>query len=92
MQFRLGRDPQCEYVILKNDGIDLKSWSRISKVHFVISRDIHNEDGPVTIKDLSRNGTFVNGQLIGQNQVSLLRTGDVISIIVPDLKCTKFLF
>lgn len=38
------------------------------------------------IKDLSRNGTFLNGELIGQNQQRLITTGDVIAIIEPDMK------
>lgn len=85
-EFKFGRDRTCQYEIRKDEGIDIRSWNRISKIHFILSKDMSCEDSPILIKDTSRNGTFINGELIGPNQVCLLRTGDVISIIEPLLK------
>lgn len=64
----------------------MKWWSRISKIHFVLYKENNLDDSPVLIKDLSRNGTFLNGILIGQNQTRFLKTGDVISVIEEDIK------
>lgn len=44
------------------------------------------------IKDLSRNGTFVNEEKIGQNQLRMIKTGDVISVIEPGIKSMIVLF
>lgn len=41
-------------------------------------------------QDDSRNGTFVNGQLIGMNQRRILRTNDIISILNPEYKLFVF--
>lgn len=89
-EFKFGRDRSCQYEIRKDEGIDIRSWNRISKIHFILSKDMSCEDSPILIKDTSRNGTFINGELIGPNQVCLLRTGDVISIIEPLLKSKNF--
>lgn len=44
----------------------------------------------IYIKDLSRNGTFINGELIGQNETRLVKNCDVISIIEANLE-SKYL-
>lgn len=43
------------------------------------------KDSPIIIHDLSRNGTFVNGERIGQEKQRILFTGDKISVLTEDL-------
>lgn len=86
-QLQFGRDPKtCQYVVGQNDGIDMKFLNKISKIHFVIFKGEEADDTPLLIKDLSRNGTYINGVLIGANQTRIIKTGDVIAVVEPSLK------
>ncbi|XP_063699133.1 ovarian-specific serine/threonine-protein kinase Lok-like [Culicoides brevitarsis] len=90
-QFNFGRDPKtCQYVCGKDEGLDLKSWNRISKVHFMMYRESLDPTSPILLRDLSRNGTYINGELVGQNQTRLVKNGDFIAIIEPHLKIFQF--
>lgn len=55
----------------------------VSKKHFVITKD---DNGIVYITDLSKNGTFINGKLIGKNNRNILKSDDEISVGFRDLK------
>lgn len=55
----------------------------VSKKHFVITKQ---PNGIVYITDLSKNGTFVNGKLIGKNNRNILKSDDEIAIGFRDLK------
>eukprot|EP01102_Stenamoeba_stenopodia_P008771 TRINITY_DN255_c0_g3_i1.p1 TRINITY_DN255_c0_g3~~TRINITY_DN255_c0_g3_i1.p1 ORF type:complete len:519 (-),score=86.09 TRINITY_DN255_c0_g3_i1:12-1568(-) len=65
----IGRSRKC--VIRLNDP-------RVSAVHCNITRSY---SGDVILKDLSSNGTWVNGTLVGKNNVMSLRSGDKISLV-----------
>lgn len=45
---------------------------------------------PVVLTDLSHNGTYVNGQLIGKGNCRILDDSDAISITHPHVKGIKF--
>ncbi len=60
---------------LKENDITLKDIS-VSRQHAVISF----VDGEYKITDTSKNGTFLNGELIGNNNEKILRSGDNIQI------------
>ncbi|XP_063707569.1 ovarian-specific serine/threonine-protein kinase Lok-like [Culicoides brevitarsis] len=89
-QFRFGRDHKCEYVFDKPENLEMKWFLRVSKIHFVMYKDTTSEDSPIIIKDLSKNGTFVNGKLVGQNQIQVLLTGDVIGVAAPHIRLFDF--
>uniref|UniRef100_A0A2M4CYG6 Serine/threonine-protein kinase chk2 (Cds1) n=1 Tax=Anopheles darlingi TaxID=43151 RepID=A0A2M4CYG6_ANODA len=82
--FTVGRDSNCK-LSLDTEHMPENILSRVSKVHFSIEKD-EDLDAPVYIKDKSRNGTYVNGKLIGTNRQRLLTDGDIISICYADLK------
>lgn len=83
--FSFGRDYKCDYVVSKDELPEEKTLSRISKTHFQITKDMGHKDSPIIIHDLSRNGTYVNGERIGQNKQRILFTGDKISVLTEDL-------
>lgn len=91
-QFCFGRDPKaCHYVCGKDEGLDLKTWNRISKIHFMLYREGTDPSSPVLLRDVSRNGTYINGELVGQNEVRLIKSTDYISIIEPHVKSESLL-
>lgn len=71
---RIGRDPGvCD--------VTLPSWNGVSRLHCVISVI----GSHVQIRDLSLNGTFVNGRLVGHGKTVSLTEGDMISVCNPYL-------
>lgn len=52
--------------------------------------DPNIEEKPIVIKDLSRNGTYVNGNLLGQNRTQIIRTDDIISVVDSTAKSKSF--
>lgn len=85
---RFGRDAECEYVFKKEDGIEKKVICMISQIHFVLKKMRNDDESPIIIKDCSVNGTLLNGEMIGKNKQRIIRTGDVISILVSkNLQC-----
>lgn len=91
-RLNFGRDHKCEYVIDKDCGLEDIAFQRISKVHFVLYKDTTSDGTTIYIKDLSRNGTFINKERIGRNQTRLIKDGDVISIIEDFLESKSVLF
>lgn len=84
------------YVFGRSDDggrIDLNVQKRdhtkyISREQFTISRE--NDQSPAYITDKSINGTWVNGGLIGNGKKNILKTGDIIGILVHNEPVYKF--
>ncbi|KAJ8949327.1 hypothetical protein NQ314_008247 [Rhamnusium bicolor] len=75
---RLGRCDKCDIVIHKSKFLP-DQINYISKDHFLITKD--PDDMHITyITDLSKNGTFVNGDLIGRDRTIILQNNDSIAI------------
>lgn len=59
--------------------------------NIVSMKDLQSESGPldfqdaVFVKDLSSNGTFVNGKKIGKNNTQRLVDGDILSLFPPSM-------
>lgn len=71
---RIGRDPEVS-------DLSFPSWNGVSRLHCVISVvGFH-----VYIRDLSLNGTFVNGRYVGRGQSVELTEGDMIAVCNPFL-------
>lgn len=88
-EWQAGRGESLNFV-LKDEHFPQAILTRISKVHFRITRDLKRPLSPVFIEDLSRNGTFVQGKLVGKDCRRILRSNDVISIINPEYKLFVF--
>ncbi|XP_050087716.1 ovarian-specific serine/threonine-protein kinase Lok isoform X2 [Anopheles aquasalis] len=88
--FSVGRDSNCQ-LSLDTEHMPEKKLSRVSKVHFSIEKQEDEFDAPVYITDKSRNGTYLNGKLIGTNRQRLLKDGDVISICYAELKAFSYM-
>jgi serine/threonine protein kinase len=67
----MGRNEKCNCVL---------RYPAISGVHCRLSID---PEGNVWLKDLSTNGTYVNGVNIGKNNKHQLRHGDHVSLLPP---------
>lgn len=81
-EYILGRKETCQ-IPINGRNLAPNMLGFISKEHFRISRD---SSYVPYIKDLSRNGTFLNGGMIGKGNVSTLCTGDIIAIGNPKLE------
>ncbi|XP_030376882.1 ovarian-specific serine/threonine-protein kinase Lok isoform X2 [Scaptodrosophila lebanonensis] len=88
-QFSAGRGDANDLILTLND-LPEKILSRISKVHFTIKRANSDLSNPVYIQDLSRNGTFVNGEKIGINKTRILQDDDIIALAHPTYKAFVF--
>ncbi|XP_015036718.1 ovarian-specific serine/threonine-protein kinase Lok isoform X1 [Drosophila persimilis] len=88
-EFKAGRGEANDLVLTLKD-LPEKILTRISKVHFIIKRANCELTNPVYIQDLSRNGTFVNNEKIGTNNMRILKNDDVISIAHPTYKAFVF--
>eukprot|EP00111_Clytia_hemisphaerica_P025059 TCONS_00073764-protein len=84
---KFGRAPTCDYMFHK-DTLTLKEYMNISKVHFTISRQ-HN--GTVWIKNHGLNGTFVNGEHIGNNINYPLTHNSIIAMALSENRVFTFL-
>ncbi|XP_053666207.1 ovarian-specific serine/threonine-protein kinase Lok-like [Anopheles marshallii] len=78
-KFSVGRDPGCSLVI-NAKKLPTPMLLQISKVHFVLEKDIEDPFSPTYIIDHSTNGTCVNGNQLGKNIRSILMHGDAISM------------
>ncbi|KAJ6649758.1 Ovarian-specific serine/threonine-protein kinase Lok [Pseudolycoriella hygida] len=87
--FIIGRDQKCQWTITAQD-VPPKFWDRISKEHCKITKDLSDATNPVFIEDLSRNGTFLNGELIGIYEKRILKSDDVVSFNEPGNKIFHF--
>lgn len=60
----------------------LKVMSHISKIHFIITREIiDTQEYVVFITDTSSNGTFLNGEKIGKDCRWILSNNDKIAVV-----------
>ncbi|KAK9888334.1 hypothetical protein WA026_000590 [Henosepilachna vigintioctopunctata] len=73
----LGRGEQCTYMVCKENYPE-NTMMNISKLHFTIIRDNYAE--LVYLKDHSKNGTFVNGTIVGKGNKNILQHDDILSV------------
>jgi serine/threonine protein kinase len=70
----IGRDPHtCTLVIP-----DAATLSRVHCKFFCLGREVF-------LTDVSSNGTFLNGKVVGKNNQRALRTNDLVSLMNPQL-------
>ena len=76
-EFGIGRHP--------NNDLHITD-TRLSGYHCRIERSICPKSGIMLIHliDLSTNGTYINGQLVGKNKRTNLKNGDEIHLLVED--------
>lgn len=93
-----GRDSCCHYRFLCEDGFDKSEetkllFSQISKQHFKVYKEQHETlpgEYLVKLEDLSSNGTYVNGVLVGKgNKYTLSNTS---RICLAEVKNEAFIF
>lgn len=72
-----GRNVEGIDVTIPKKAIPENKYANISKKHF----EIVKVDGePVVVIDYSKNGTFINGKLVGRNKKRIIRNDDKISV------------
>ena len=81
-----GRHPDLSYVFDKERVFN--DYRHISKKHFVIKKYVN---GDVKIIDLSSNGTFVNGTMVGKGRIYPLTHLCTISMGLPELQIFTFI-
>ncbi|CAK1556321.1 unnamed protein product [Leptosia nina] len=88
-QFSVGRSVDNTFIVRK-DTIKELIIKNISKRHFIIKRDMAEPLNPAILTDLSYNGTYVNGVIIGRGKSRVLDNDDVISVTLPFIKMFTF--
>ncbi|XP_063754010.1 serine/threonine-protein kinase Chk2 isoform X2 [Eleginops maclovinus] len=86
-QYLFGRSFNCNYVLNDPDDTESKKFRIYSKRHFRIYR----EGSEVFVVDLSNNGTFVDGNRIGQDKKLPLVNNAVIALAEPRNKVFVFI-
>lgn len=84
--FTFGRCKDSDVVITANSFPSTKVLN-ISKLHFTIIRE---PNCPIYIKDLSKNGTFLNGKVIGKGNQNILANDDEIAVGTDTMKVYVF--
>ncbi|XP_055693860.1 ovarian-specific serine/threonine-protein kinase Lok [Lutzomyia longipalpis] len=88
-EWTCGRLSEAHFTLSKNEmpeGEILK----LSKIQFIIRRNLSHPLNPPIIEDKSTNGTFVGLSRVGKGRCRVLRNKDSISILMP--KFTLFTF
>src|ERR1700743_2149345 len=67
--FKIGRAPDNDWPLTDDDCV-------VSKRHCIIE----NSDGAYLIRDVSSNGVYLNGALVGKNSCRSLADGDCVEI------------
>ncbi|XP_055541768.1 ovarian-specific serine/threonine-protein kinase Lok isoform X2 [Wyeomyia smithii] len=75
---------------INTEHVPLKIIRGISSLHFTIRKNLADKEAPAYIKDHSRNGTFINGTLIGQGKEFILKDDDVISLSHQSFKAIVY--
>ncbi|KAF8416720.1 kinase-like domain-containing protein [Tirmania nivea] len=69
--YLIGRHAECDIVV---------EAPVVSNRHCVIFKETSGAEPVAILEDLSSNGTFVNGTIVGRNHRRTLKTGDEISV------------
>jgi len=90
--FQLGRDPRRCHVLLESHHLPREApenmdISCVSREHFQMFRD----KDVFGLEDLSRNGTFINGIKVGENNIQILQDGDTIGVLDEEFSLYVFI-
>ncbi|XP_073972636.1 ovarian-specific serine/threonine-protein kinase loki isoform X2 [Rhodnius prolixus] len=89
--YSVGRSPSCD-ISLTSEEIKSTLLTRISKVHFKLTRDtVEGGKQIIYLEDLSSNGTYINGIKVGHNNKVILTSSDEISLASPSYKVFIYL-
>jgi len=80
--YKAGRQTNDVNIQFSKQCFNLKIMNHISKIHFIITREIIETQGYVVfITDTSSNGTFLNGEKIGKGCRWILSNNDKIAVV-----------
>ena len=82
--FTIGRDTNCSYIFNEKmfENEEALHYNKTSRIHF----SINLENGNLTLKNNSMNGTFVNGDIVDKKTIYI---GDIISVLKNDFEMFK---
>lgn len=87
-EYTFGRAPSSD--IRFGDDLGPKVLGFLSKAHFKLKKIFvshsNQTDYAVQITDMSFNGTFINGEIVGKGNSSVLENNDVISLARSDFE------
>uniref|UniRef100_A0A1B0D8G2 Protein kinase domain-containing protein n=1 Tax=Phlebotomus papatasi TaxID=29031 RepID=A0A1B0D8G2_PHLPP len=89
-EWKVGRLSGVDFTITKNE-IPEQEIVKLSKVHFIVRRDLSHPLNPPILEDTSTNGTFVSQVRLGKGKCRVLRNGDTISILSPKFHLFRFM-
>ncbi|KAK6354243.1 hypothetical protein TWF730_008655 [Orbilia blumenaviensis] len=77
-----GKGAPSGYLIGRHQECDLRlTQPTVSNRHCVIFREVSGKTSKAIIEDLSANGTFIGGSVVGRNNRRELRNGDEIRLV-----------
>ncbi|KAK6529700.1 hypothetical protein TWF281_008862 [Arthrobotrys megalospora] len=77
-----GKGAPSGYLIGRHQECDLRlAQPTVSNRHCVIFREVSGKTSKAIIEDLSSNGTFIGGSVVGRNNRRELRNGDEIKLV-----------
>ncbi|KAJ6242299.1 inverted formin-2 [Anaeramoeba flamelloides] len=81
-QEMLGRNSKCvvQFASMEISNIHTRIWLQPPKPD---SNNLTNSKPVVYIQDVSTNGTYLNGKIIGKNKTQKLRDGDQVTLVNP---------
>ena len=88
-EYTLGRGEICDMVVGLHNLAETYLLT-ISKTHLKVVRAETSTGSHVYVEDLSSNGTFINGELIGKGRKVALKNNDKISLSMKLLKSFVF--
>ncbi|XP_059613735.1 ovarian-specific serine/threonine-protein kinase Lok-like [Phlebotomus argentipes] len=88
-EWSVGREGALSFIITQSEMPESERL-KLSKVHFVIRRDLSHPFNPPILEDLSRNGTFLDASHVGKGRSRVLRSGNFISVLAPKFFLFRF--
>eukprot|EP00794_Sanderia_malayensis_P013795 gene13795-15239_t len=94
-EYVFGRGTDCDYIFHRHSFKKyVPLYTSLSKKHFRIFKENHNSRDlnsyTVFLEDLSHNGTFINGQRVGENKKRVLENNSEISLSLMNNKAFLF--
>ncbi|GAB0087893.1 Ovarian-specific serine/threonine-protein kinase Lok [Sergentomyia squamirostris] len=87
--WKVGRIETADLQITKNE-LPESELPKLSKIQFIVHRDLSHPLNPPILEDCSSNGTFVQQSRVGKGHRRVLLNGDYISILSRNFVLFRF--
>ncbi|CAF3341089.1 unnamed protein product [Rotaria sp. Silwood1] len=86
----IGRHPtECDIVLDSNELRQHEYFIHISSKHFII--EYTNNDRSIVFRDVSRNGCYIDGELVHNSKISFQNNEHIISLALKENRAYRFI-